>query len=179
MAAKIEKLRLWGTFWYRPIPLPGQPTIGHFVLMTYHNRLLLQTRTFPLLPSTFDHDLPRAPTFSYLAPSRSVSCFPRSERGTRRNGARVLFFPRAIDTFDSFFLPSYLACTVGHESVRSFTNKLCVFYETFSSFITTIMTLDYLDCIGIYILVHLNKSGNPYKSYGIFYASAYITHYKL
>lgn len=73
------------TFRHRPIRLPRRPAVGHFALVTYHNRLLHQTRIFPLprppLSTTIHVS---SPPPSYRAPSRSVSRSPRLETRTER-----------------------------------------------------------------------------------------------
>lgn len=112
-----------------------------------------------LPPSTF-HLRSRFTSRPHLLVSRAVAVrfvFPSFRTRNEKKRCTHVVLSSNQRYFRFFFLPSYLACTVGHESVRSFANKLRVLYETFSSFIRTIMTLDYLDCIGMYVLVHLKQ----------------------
>lgn len=50
---RIRKLRLQSTFRHRPIRLPRRPTVGHFGLVTYHNRLLHRHESFPFFNHHF------------------------------------------------------------------------------------------------------------------------------
>lgn len=100
------------TFRHRPIRLPRRPAVGHFALVTYHNRLLQQTRIFPLLrpplsTTTFDHDsrllAPTRLAATRIARRRGPFRVPLVwKRGPKGNGVGTRVPP--TKNFESFFL---------------------------------------------------------------------------
>lgn len=96
------------TFRHRPIRLPRRPAVGHFALVTYHNRLLQQTRIFPLLrpPLSTTIHVSSPPPDSPLLVSRAVAvrfAFPSFGNEDRKGTvlARV-FLQRKISNLFSF-----------------------------------------------------------------------------
>lgn len=96
------------TFRHRPIRLPRRPAVGHFALVTYHNRLLQQTRIFPLLrpPLSTTIHVSSPPPDSPLLVSRAVAvrfAFPSFGKEDRKGTvlARV-FLQRKISNLFSF-----------------------------------------------------------------------------